>query len=277
MSDLDAAFGNRGNRDSSIVNLHGRGTIDGTRPGGPVGPGHAGDPFLIGEGMTGGYGKGADILHDCTISVEQGQIAVIVGPNGAGKSTAMKAIFGMLNLRKGSVRLNGRDITALNPQDRVKAGMGFVPQVNNIFPSMTVEENLEMGAFIRKDDIRRTMEQVYELFPAVAAKRRQAAGELSGGQRQQVAVGRALMTQPSVLMLDEPTAGVSPIVMDELFDRIIAIARGGLPVLMVEQNAKQAMMIADKAYVLVQGANAHTGTGHELMQNDEVRRTFLGG
>ncbi|WP_234853722.1 ABC transporter ATP-binding protein [Paracoccus everestensis] len=277
MSDQDEVFGKRGNRDLSIVNPGGRGTIDGTRRSGPVGPGHSGDPFLIGENMTGGYGKGADILHDCTIAVEQGQIAVIVGPNGAGKSTAMKAIFGMLNLRKGSVRLNGRDITALNPQDRVKAGMGFVPQVNNIFPSMTVEENLEMGAYIRGDDIRRTMEQVYELFPAVAAKRRQAAGELSGGQRQQVAVGRALMTQPSVLMLDEPTAGVSPIVMDELFDRIIAIARGGLPVLMVEQNAKQAMMIADKAYVLVQGANAHTGTGHDLMQNDEVRRTFLGG
>ena len=277
MSDQDAVFGNRGNRDLSVVNPAGRGTIDGTRRSGPMGEGRPGDPFLIGENMTGGYGKGADILHNCTIAVEKGQIAVIVGPNGAGKSTAMKAVFGMLNLRQGSVRLGGRDITALNPQDRVKAGMGFVPQVNNIFPSMSVEENLEMGAYIRKDDIRATMEQVYELFPAVAAKRKQAAGELSGGQRQQVAVGRALMTQPSVLMLDEPTAGVSPIVMDELFDRIIAIARGGLPVLMVEQNARQAMMIADKAYVLVQGANAHTGTGKELMQNDEVRRTFLGG
>ncbi|WBU52319.1 ABC transporter ATP-binding protein [Paracoccus sp. SCSIO 75233] len=276
MSDSDP-FSGRGNRDASIVNTKGRGEIDGTRRSGPVGPGHAGDPFLIGENMTGGYGSGPDILHDCTISVEQGEIAVIVGPNGAGKSTAMKAIFGMLNLREGSVRLNGRDITALNPQDRVKAGMGFVPQVNNIFPSMTVEENLEMGAFIRDDDFRQTMEQVYELFPAVADKRKQAAGELSGGQRQQVAVSRALMTQPSLLMLDEPTAGVSPIVMDELFDRIIAIARGGLPVLMVEQNAKQAMNIADKAYVLVQGANAHTGTGKELMENDEVRRTFLGG
>ncbi|MFC0200480.1 ABC transporter ATP-binding protein [Paracoccus rhizosphaerae] len=277
MSDQDAVFGKRGNRDRSVVNPLGRGTVDGERRSGPTGPGRTGDPFLIGENMTGGYGKGADILHDCTIAVEAGQIAVIVGPNGAGKSTAMKAIFGMLNLRRGSVRLNGQDITALNPQDRVRAGMGFVPQVNNIFPSMTVEENLEMGAYIRGDDIRRTMEQVYDLFPAVAEKRRQAAGELSGGQRQQVAVGRALMTQPKVLMLDEPTAGVSPIVMDELFDRIIAIARGGLPVLMVEQNARQAMMIADKAYVLVQGANAHTGTGKELMQNDEVRRTFLGG
>lgn len=277
MSDQNAVFGNRGNRDASVVNPKPRGTVDGSRRSGPVGEGRAGDPFLIGENMTGGYGRGADILHDCTIAVEQGQIAVIVGPNGAGKSTAMKAVFGMLNLRKGSVRLNGQDITALNPQDRVKAGMGFVPQVNNIFPSMTVEENLEMGAYIRRDDIRQTMAQVYELFPAVAAKRKQAAGELSGGQRQQVAVGRALMTQPKVLMLDEPTAGVSPIVMDELFDRIIAIARGGLPVLMVEQNARQAMMIADKAYVLVQGANAHTGTGKELMSDDEVRRTFLGG
>ena len=264
-------------RDASIVNQHGRGEIDGTRRSGPVHPAPAGDPFLIGENMTGGYGRGPDILHNCTIAVEKGEIAVIVGPNGAGKSTAMKALFGMLNLREGSVRLNGQDITQLNPQDRVKAGMGFVPQVNNIFPSMTVEENLEMGAFIRNDDFRQTMEQVYELFPAVADKRKQAAGELSGGQRQRVAVSRALMTRPSLLMLDEPTAGVSPIVMDELFDRIIAIARGGLPVLMVEQNAKQAMNIADKAYVLVQGANAHTGTGKELMDNDEVRRTFLGG
>ena len=276
MSDT-GTFGGRGSRDASIVNQKGRGEIDGTRRSGPVHPAPAGDPFLIGENMTGGYGRGPDILHNCTIAVEKGEIAVIVGPNGAGKSTAMKALFGMLNLREGSVRLNGQDITQLNPQDRVKAGMGFVPQVNNIFPSMTVEENLEMGAFIRTDDYRPTMEQVYHLFPAVADKRRQNAGELSGGQRQQVAVSRALMTRPSVLMLDEPTAGVSPIVMDELFDRIIAIARGGLPVLMVEQNAKQAMNIADKAYVLVQGANAHTGTGKELMDNDEVRRTFLGG
>ncbi|MDM7256165.1 MAG: ABC transporter ATP-binding protein [Paracoccus sp. (in: a-proteobacteria)] len=276
MSDANS-FGNRGNRDASVVNPHGRGEIDGTRRSGPVSEGRGGDPFLIGEGMTGGYGKGPDILHDCTIAVEKGQIAVIVGPNGAGKSTAMKAIFGMLDLRQGSVRLDGRDISALNPQDRVKAGMGFVPQVRNIFPSMSVEENLEMGAFIRNDDFKGTMEQVYDLFPILKEKRRQPAGELSGGQRQQDAVGRALMTRPSVLMLDEPTAGVSPIVMDELFDRIIEIARTGLPVLMVEQNARQAMMIADKAYVLVQGANAHTGTGKDLMANDEVRRTFLGG
>ena len=234
-------------------------------------------PFLIGENMTGGYGRGPDILHNCTIAVEKGEIAVIVGPNGAGKSTAMKALFGMLNLREGSVRLNGQDITQLNPQDRVKAGMGFVPQVNNIFPSMTVEENLEMGAFIRNDDFRQTMEQVYELFPAVADKRKQAAGELSGGQRQQVAVSRALMTRPSLLMLDEPTAGVSPIVMDELFDRIIEVARTGISILMVEQNARQALEIADVGYVLVQGANRYTDSGAALMANPEVRRTFLGG
>ncbi|MGB3146980.1 MAG: ABC transporter ATP-binding protein [Paracoccaceae bacterium] len=232
--------------------------------------------FLVGEGMTGGYGA-ADILNDCTISVEKGEIAVIVGPNGAGKSTAMKAVFGMLKLRKGQVLLDGEDITGLTPQDRVAKGMAFVPQTNNVFPSMTVEENLEMGAFLRRDDISGTMDQVFQLFPILKEKRQQPAGELSGGQRQQVAVGRALMTQPKLLMLDEPTAGVSPIVMDELFDRIIDVARIGITILMVEQNAKQALAIADKGYVLVQGSNRFTDTGAALMADPEVRRTFLGG
>jgi len=235
------------------------------------------EPFLIGETMTGGYGA-ADILHSCTIAVEPGEIAVIVGPNGAGKSTAMKAVFGMLKLRQGTVRLAGEDITALSPQARVRKGMGFVPQTSNIFTSMTVEENLEMGAFIREDDrIAETMEQVYHLFPILRDKRNQPAGQLSGGQRQQVAVGRALMTQPKVLMLDEPTAGVSPIVMDELFDRIIEIARTGISILMVEQNARQALEIAHKGYVLVQGANRYTDTGKALLADPDVRKSFLGG
>ncbi len=234
------------------------------------------EPFLIGENMTGGYGA-ADILHGCTIAVEPGQIAVIVGPNGAGKSTAMKAVFGMLRLRGGQVRLKGEDITTLSPQARVAKGMAFVPQTQNIFTSMTVEENLEMGAFLRRDDIGETMEQVYHLFPVLREKRRQPAGELSGGQRQQVAVGRALMTRPQVLMLDEPTAGVSPIVMDELFDRIIEIARTGISILMVEQNARQALEIADRGYVLVQGTNRYTDTGQALLADPDVRRSFLGG
>jgi branched-chain amino acid transport system ATP-binding protein len=227
--------------------------------------------------MTGGYGMGADILNDCTIAVDKGEIAVIVGPNGAGKSTAMKAVFGMLNLKKGAVHLAGESIGHLTPQARVAKGMAFVPQTHNIFTSMTVEENLEMGAFLRRDDIRATMAQVYDLFPILKDKRRQLAGELSGGQRQQVAVGRALMTEPQVLMLDEPTAGVSPIVMDELFDRIIEVARTGISILMVEQNARQALEIADRGYVLVQGANAYTDTGKALLADPDVRKSFLGG
>ena len=266
----------RGNKDRSITKAGGGSSSYPIREAGKSTPAPGG-PFLIGDSMTGGYGKGPDILHDCTIAVEKGEIAVIVGPNGAGKSTAMKAVFGMLNVNKGSVRLDGEDITHLTPQQRVVKGMGFVPQTSNIFTSMTVEENLEMGAFIRKDDFRETMAQIYDLFPILKEKRHQAAGELSGGQRQQVAVGRALMTKPKVLMLDEPTAGVSPIVMDELFDRIIEVARTGIPILMVEQNARQALEIADKGYVLVQGANAHTGTGKELLANEQVRRSFLGG
>lgn len=232
--------------------------------------------YLVGEAMTGGYGD-ADILHDCTIGVDEGEIAVVVGPNGAGKSTAMKAVFGMLGLRSGRVLMNGEDITALKPQERVRKGMGFVPQTNNVFPSLTVLENLEMGAFVRADDVADTLSQVLELFPVLREKADQPAGELSGGQRQQVAVGRALMTQPKVLMLDEPTAGVSPIVMDELFDRIIEVARTGIAILMVEQNAKQALHIADKGFVLVQGRNRYTDTGQALLADNDVRKAFLGG
>ncbi len=232
--------------------------------------------YLSGGNMTGGYGD-ADILHDCYIGVEKGEIAVVVGPNGAGKSTAMKAVFGMLNLREGTVMLDGNDITSLMPQERVLKGMGFVPQTQNVFPGLSVLENLEMGAFIRDDDISGTLEQVFQLFPVLAEKAEQPAGELSGGQRQQVAVARALMTRPKVLMLDEPTAGVSPIVMDELFDRIIEVARTGIAILMVEQNAKQALSIADKGFVLVQGRNRYTDTGAGLLADRDVRKAFLGG
>ena len=232
--------------------------------------------YLAGDDMHGGYG-GADILRGCTVSVERGEIVVIVGPNGAGKSTAMKALFGMVRLRKGEVRLGGQPIGRLTPQDRVKQGMAFVPQTANIFATLTVQENLEMGAFLRRDDISDSMQRVFALFPVLQEKRRQLAGELSGGQRQQVAIGRALMTEPDVLMLDEPTAGVSPIVMDELFDRILEIRRAGIAILMVEQNARQALAIADRGFVLVTGENRFTDSGQALLANPEVRRSFLGG
>ena len=232
--------------------------------------------YLIGENLTGGYG-GADIIRNCNVTVGKGEISVVVGPNGAGKSTAMKALLGMLNLRKGRVLLDGVDITAMAPQERVSNGMAFVPQNQNVFVTLTVEENLEMGAYLRRDEISETMKQVFDLFPVLKEKRRQLAGELSGGQRQQVAVGRALMTNPSVLMLDEPTAGVSPVVMDELFDRIIEVKRTGIAILMVEQNARQALNIADKGFVLVTGENRFTDTGEALLANEEVRKSFLGG
>ncbi len=232
--------------------------------------------YLSAENLRGGYG-GAEILHGCSISVDRGEIAVIVGPNGAGKSTAMNAMLGMLSLSEGKVELDGRDITTLSTQDRVKQGMAFVPQTDNVFASMTVQENLEMGAYLRRDDIAATMEQVFDLFPALVEKRYRAASELSGGKRQQVAVARALMTNPTVLMLDEPTAGVSPIVMDELFDRILEIKKSDIAILMVEQNARQALSIADRGFVLVTGENRYTDTGQALLANPDVRRSFLGG
>ena len=226
--------------------------------------------------MVGGYGE-TTILNSCSISVKEGEIAVIVGPNGAGKSTAMKAIFGMLNLKEGNVIFDNEDITYLSPQDRVKKGMGFVPQTNNVFTSMTVLENLEIGGLTSLDKVESNIEEIFNLFPILEEKQNQIVGELSGGQRQQVAVGRALMTNPKLLMLDEPTAGVSPIVVKELFEKIINIAKAGIAILMVEQNAKQALEISDNGFVLVQGENKFTDKGSTLLANKEVRKAFLGG
>ena len=233
--------------------------------------------YFEGNLMTGGYGNGPDIINSCTVNVNKGEIVSILGPNGAGKSTAMKAMLGLLKLKSGSVIIDGKDISKLSPQDRVKEGISFVPQNKNVFAGMTVEENLEMGAFLINDEINKTMEEIYNLFPILKEKRTQLVGELSGGQRQQVALGRALMIKPTVLMLDEPTAGVSPIVMDELFDHIVKVKRTNVAILMVEQNAKQALNISDRGYVLVTGENKYSGTGNELLNDPRVRSSFLGG
>ena len=231
---------------------------------------------IVINGLEAGYG-GAPILNGVDIAIEQSDIAVIVGPNGAGKSTILKAIFGLVRASKGAILFQDRNITNSDPDRLVPMGLGFVPQEFNVFTSMTVEENLEMGAYIRRDDFTPTMQAVYAMFPALKEKRRQRAGELSGGQRQMVAMGRALMSQPKALLLDEPSAGLSPIHAAQVFEHVRTVNASGVAILMVEQNARHALAFASKGFVIANGRNRFTGTGQELLDDPDVARSFLGG
>jgi branched-chain amino acid transport system ATP-binding protein len=231
---------------------------------------------LEAEGVVTGYGE-VDILHGVSVMVDHGEIVAVIGPNGAGKSTLMKAVFGLLKIKKGKILLNGAEITNLAPQHMVQKGVCYVPQSENVFPSLTIQENLEMGAFIREDDHKKRLDEVYEMFPVLAERPHLRAGKLSGGQRQMLALGRALMLDPHLLLLDEPTASLSPLMVGDILAKIRDINRTGVAILIVEQNAREALNLCHRGYVLVMGKNALEGTGESLLQSEDVGRLYLGG
>jgi ABC-type branched-subunit amino acid transport system ATPase component len=233
--------------------------------------------ILEAKDITAGYTTEVNILYEVDIRLKSGQIVSVIGPNGAGKSTLLKTIFGILKPTTGKINLKEEDITGLKPDKVAKKGISYVPQVNNVFPSLTIQENLEMGAFIRDDDYSQRLNEIYELFPVLGERKKQKAGQLSGGQRQMVAMGRALMVDPQVLLLDEPSAGLSPKLVDMIFEKIIDVNKTGVSMIIVEQNAREALKMADHGYVLAMGRNVLNGTGDALLANEEVGRLYLGG
>jgi branched-chain amino acid transport system ATP-binding protein len=233
-------------------------------------------PVIDAQHLDAGYIPGINILNDCSLQAYPGELIGIIGPNGAGKSTLLKALFGLVNVRSGTVLLNGEDITNFKANRLVQAGVGFVPQTDNVFPSLTIEENMQMGLFLRPKKLSERLEAIYDLFPLLAQRRSQRAGGLSGGERQSVAMARALAMEPKVLLLDEPSAGLSPVRQDETFIRTRKINRTGVTVVMVEQNARRCLQICDRGYVLDQGRNSYTGTGHELADDPKVIELYLG-
>ena len=241
-------------------------------PGTESGP----EPLLIADRLVAGYVPGVNILNDCSLTLSEGELVGIIGPNGAGKSTLVKSMFGLVNIRDGQVRLRGEDITNMAAHSLVSRGIGYVPQNNNVFPALTILENLEMGVFLKPKTFKERYEVVGDMFPRLVERADQRAGSLSGGERQMLAMGRALMMDPSVLLLDEPSAGLSPALQDEVFIRCHKINKAGVSIVMVEQNASRCLQICDRGYVLDQGANAYTGTGRELLTDPKVIELYLG-
>ena len=234
------------------------------------------EPVLRADNLVAGYLPGVNILNGCSIEAYPGELIGIIGPNGAGKSTLLKALFGLVKIREGSVTLNGEDITGFKTNKLVQMGVGFVPQTNNVFPSLTIQENLQMGLFLQPKRLSERLDAIFDIFPVLADRRQQSAGSLSGGERQSVAMARALMMDPKVLLLDEPSAGLSPVRQDETFIRTRRINKAGVSVIMVEQNARRCLQIADRGYVLDQGRDAYTGTGRELADDPKVIELYLG-